>query len=298
MERSPRAKALFEALRPEVLLTFGGMVVSKKIKQFLRQYTPDQHWHVDMHQAYDTYFCLKAHFKIDPQVFLEGIYAHATPSRAASYGPYWAEIRQRLERLRTEYVAKVPYSDFKVFHQIFDSVPHGVQIQLANSATVRYAQLFDLHASNPVYCNRGTSGIEGSTSTAVGAAWNYAGPTLLVSGDLSFLYDANGLWNNALRPDFKIIVVNNAGGGIFRILPGFAENETFQTFFETIHSQELEPICRRHGLSYQLAASGEELRQELEVFFSIQNGPALLEVRTPRELNNKILLDYFEYLTW
>lgn len=298
MERSDASNERFEALRPDVLLTFGGMVVSKKIKQFLRQFAPKHHWHVDEHEAYNTYFCLEQHYKTTPQAFFEGVYANATPKTASSHRSTWTDIRLRLEALREEYSQKVPYSDFKVFHRLFRSIPEGTQIQLANSATVRYAQLFPIPASNPVFCNRGTSGIEGSTSTAVGAAWNYAGPTVLISGDLSFLYDANGLWNRALRPDFRVIVVNNTGGGIFRILPGFSENLTFQTYFETVHSHSLESLCRHHGINYHLATAEEELDQQLQTFFTGAAGPALLEVQTPRELNNKILLGYFEYLTW
>jgi 2-succinyl-5-enolpyruvyl-6-hydroxy-3-cyclohexene-1-carboxylate synthase len=181
--------------------------------------------------------------------------------------------------------------------KIFRAIPESVQLQLANSATVRYAQLFDLNASNPVYCNRGTSGIEGSTSTAVGAAWNYDKPTVLISGDLSFLYDSNGLWNRNIRPDFRVIVINNSGGGIFRILPGRSDNETFATFFETVHNQSLNALCQHHGLEYLLARTEKELTEVLPSFFTSSEGPRLLEVQTPRKHNDKILLGYFEYLT-
>ena len=298
IERSTDPNARFLRLQPDILLTLGGMVVSKKIKQFLRKYPPKHHWHADPHIAYDTYFCLEKHYVCAPREFLHGIYQGGDLTKSSEYQSYWAAIRSRLETLREKYVAEIPFSDFKSFHHIFRSIPEGTQVQLSNSSTVRYAQLFPMSPLSPVYCNRGTSGIDGSTSTAVGAAWNYSGPTLLISGDLSFLYDANGLWNRALRTDFRIIVMHNGGGGIFRILPGFSANSTFETYFETTHSQDLEPLCKHHGLTYYAAHDEADLERQLDVFFNADSGPALLEVRTPRELNDKILLGYFDYLTW
>src|SRR5690606_27679905 len=103
-----------------------------------------------------------------------------------------------------------------VFHKALGNIPNNYQLQLSNSSTVRYAQLFDLEPSIRVFCNRGTSGIDGSTSTAIGASIYDSNPTLLLTGDLSFLYDSNGLWNNYIKPNFRIIVINNDGGGIFR----------------------------------------------------------------------------------
>jgi len=92
-------------------------------------------------------------------------------------------------------------------------------------------------------------------------------------------------------------VIHNGGGGIFRILPGHQENSTFETYFETVHGHSLQPLCDLHGLDYQRIDSGTDLEQALRTFFQPSDRPALLEVRTPRELNNKILLGYFEFLT-
>lgn len=293
---STESDAYFEALRPDVLLTLGGMVVSKKIKQFLRKYQPRHHWHADVHLAYDTYFCLEQHYRCTPQTFLEGLTGITEPPKNANYRNYWAKIRDAYTLKRESYMKEIPFSDFKAFYHIFQSIPISAQIQLANSATVRYAQLFNVHPSNRVFCNRGTSGIEGSTSTAVGAAWNYTNQTVLISGDLGFLYDSNGLWNRNIRPDFRVIVINNSGGGIFRILPGYTENEIFTNYFETVHNHSLEAVCEHHGLNYYLAGSESELQQLLSTFFKDSGRPGLLEVQTPRALNNKILLGYFEYL--
>ncbi len=296
LERSADPEAGFEALRPDLLLTFGGMVVSKKIKQFLRRFPPGVHWHADPYYAYDTYFCLQRHIRQAPGDFLAGLLAGEVRQKDAGYRPYWAGVWSSCLQRRAGYLGQIPFSDFKAFHHVLGAIPAACQVQLANSSTVRYAQLFEMRPSNPVFCNRGTSGIEGSTSTAVGAAWKYNGPTLLISGDLGFMYDANGLWNRYLRPDFRIVVIHNQGGGIFRILPGHEDGPVFETFFETVHSHSLKPLCDLHGLDYSCVDSEDGLLQALNGFFEPSGRPALLEVRTPRELNNKILLDYFDYL--
>lgn len=297
MELRADAAAQFAALQPDLLLTFGGMVVSKKIKQFLRKYAPKAHWHVDPLDAPDTYYCLERHIPMQAGTFLSGLLEGSRPDFRASYRPYWEAVRTAYLLRRLAYLKQIPFSDFKVFDRVLAALPRGVQVQLANSSTVRYAQLFDMHPSLKVFCNRGTSGIEGSTSTAVGAAFAHPAPTVLISGDLSFFYDANGLWNSYLRTDFRVVVVNNSGGGIFRILPGKEATPAFEQFFETPHALSAEYLCMQHGLGYLRASDEASLSAALQTFFQASNKPMLLEVCTPREVNDRVLLEYFEFLT-
>jgi 2-succinyl-5-enolpyruvyl-6-hydroxy-3-cyclohexene-1-carboxylate synthase len=286
----------FRALQPGVLLTFGGMIVSKKIKAFLREYPPAHHWHVDAKKAYDTFFCLSHHFKMDASSFFEEILKDSKPLRS-DYYQNWASRKSEYIARRKLYLSEIPFSDMLAFGTIIDSIPAGYQLQLANSSTVRYAQLFDMHPSIKVFSNRGTSGIDGSTSTAIGASIYNPSPTLLLTGDLSFFYDSNGLWNNYLRPDFRIIVINNGGGGIFRILPGKASTENFETYFETVQNLEIERLCSLYGLEYSSAGDLENLKRHLVQFYQDSARPKLLEIRTPRALNDKILLNYFDFIS-
>ncbi|MEC8134385.1 MAG: thiamine pyrophosphate-binding protein, partial [Bacteroidota bacterium] len=147
-----------------------------------------------------------------------------------------------------------------------------------------------------LYCNRGTSGIDGSTSTAVGAAVVSKLPTLLITGDLSFFYDSNGLWNNYVPDNFKIIVINNDGGGIFRILPGNDKSKLFETFFETKHGRSAKAFSEGFGWNYNYANSSDSLTKILPTFFNSSHQPQLLEVFTPSAENGEILLAYFEAL--
>tara|TARA_Y200000002_G_scaffold372046_1_gene369403 strand:- start:557 stop:1132 length:576 start_codon:yes stop_codon:yes gene_type:complete len=190
----------------------------------------------------------------------------------------------------------MPFCDFKAFELICSFIPKDYIVQSANSSVIRYLQLFEFDPSIALYCNRGTSGIDGSTSTAVGAAVVSKRPTLLITGDLSFFYDSNGLWNNYVPNNFKIIVINNDGGGIFRILPGNDNSKLFETFFETKHGQSAKALAEGFGLNYNTANSSEALTEILPSFFNSSKQPQLLEVFTPSKINDQILLAYFDAL--
>ena len=296
IEKRDQADSIYKKLQPDLVLTFGGLVVSKKIKAFLREYPPRHHWHIDALRAYDTFFVLNHHFKMPVNDFFRQ-FLNQTSAQPSTYFPYWDNIRVQYEKKRVAYLQQIPFSDMTVFPILFNKIPEKYQLQLANSSTVRYAQLFDLHASLIVHCNRGTSGIDGSTSTAVGAAVYAKTPTLLVSGDLSFFYDSNGLWNNYIRPDFRILLINNSGGGIFRILPGKENTENFQRYFETAHQLDARLISQQFGFEYVCAKDEAELISALDEFYMVSKNPKLLEVQTPREVNDKILLGYFDFIS-
>lgn len=285
----------FTQLQPEVLITFGGMVISKRIKAFLRKFQPAIHWHIDPKKAYDTYFCLQNHSKTTPNEFLKVLKAH-TVQRSGTYQHHWLQVKSHRLRRHNEYMKQIPFSDLKVFAAIFKQLPEAIQLQLANSATVRYAQLFDIAASIEVFCNRGTSGIDGSTSTAVGAAVSSDKQTVFITGDLSFLYDSNALWNTYIPKDFRIIIINNSGGGIFRILPGAKESDHFSTYFETQHSLTAQHLCTMYEIGYDSASTETELKEKLAVFFDASERAQVLEVFTPPTVNDTILIDYFKFI--
>ncbi|MAU72851.1 MAG: 2-succinyl-5-enolpyruvyl-6-hydroxy-3-cyclohexene-1-carboxylic-acid synthase [Pseudozobellia sp.] len=296
IEKASNTEELFNRLKPDILLTFGGLVVSKKIKAFLREYSPDQHWHLDQIKAFNTFFSLTEHVKQKPNDFLRKLLFNGQKAESDYYS-YWSGRKKNYEVKRDEYLAQIEFSDLLAFESILKFIPKETQVHLSNSSTVRYAQLFNLDNSLHVYCNRGTSGIDGSTSTAVGASINYTGPTLLITGDLSFFYDSNAMWNSYIRPDFRIILINNSGGGIFRILPGRDDSENFETFFETKHQMSGKLLSEQFGFNHQIVDEKKGLENALKEFFLPSQFPKVLEVSTPRLLNNKILLGYFDFIS-
>lgn len=280
--------------QPEILVTFGGMIVSKRIKALLRNYQPKHHWHIDELRAYDVFGCLTHHFVCCPNDFFAKFLPLLNKSDS-DYRQKGQDFKQLRAQKHLDYLATIPFSDFKAFEIILPSLPKNSMLQLGNSSTIRYAQLFDIDKSIQIFCNRGTSGIDGCTSTAIGAAVASQRQTIFITGDIGFLYDSNALWNNYIPNNFKIILINNGGGGIFRILPGHDETPVFNTFFETSHCLTAEQLAKMYHLEYLIASSVENLETQLDSFYNI-NKPVILEVFTPTKTNDTYLLEYFKNL--
>ena len=283
------------AFQPEIVLTFGGMIVSKRIKSLLRDYPPDNHWHVDRLRAYDTFGSLTFHFEANPSDFFHQFLPY-TKYIDSNYRQFGLQLQAVRKEKHEAYFADIPFCDFKAFETIVSLLPENIQLQVGNSSSIRYLQLFDLPASIDVFCNRGTSGIDGSTSTAIGAAVANKKDTVLITGDVSFFYDSNALWNNYIPKNFKIIVINNGGGGIFRILPGHQENEMFHTYFETAHCLTAESLANMYRFQYRKASDTASLQEEMKAFLEDSNEPQILEVFTPTYENDVFLKNYFKVL--
>lgn len=283
----------FKEFQPEILLTFGGMVVSKRIKAFLRKYRPKAHWHIDTLRAYDTFGTLSKHFVAEPNEFLKQFLSNSTV--ISDYNQKAQDLKKFRKEKHDFYISKIPFSDFTVFEKVIPSLPKNSQLQISNSSAIRYAQLIDIDPTIAVFCNRGTSGIDGSTSTAIGAALASGQETILITGDVSFLYDSNALWNTYIPKSFKIILLNNGGGGIFRILPGHQETPVFNTYFETSHCLTGEHLAKMYQFDYFTASDESSLENSLGEFYASER-PSILEVFTPTLENDKILLQYFKEL--
>ncbi len=289
LEKLENSEDYFNRLLPDLLITAGGMIVSKKIKALLRTHKDLIHVHLKGSPARDTYFALKGCLEIDSLKSLLG-----TLEIDDSYQKYWMNHYNGLEKRRSEYIEDAPYSDFKAYATIFKGIPERYVIHMANSSAIRYAQLFP--SVNNQFCNRGTSGIEGSVSTAVGYAKGTDQPVILVTGDLSFLYDSNALWTRDLPSNFRIIIVNNSGGGIFRILPGKENSLHFSEYFETHHSFTARHLAEHFDFDYTFVKTLNDLDKTLDSFFNDSSKPKLLEVITHPQNNETILLNYFKAL--
>ncbi len=285
----------FKSLQPDILLTFGGLIVSKKIKKFLRDYQPKEHWHVNELRAFDTYHSLTKHIKVDSFLFFTNFSTLVEHKKESNYESQWTSYRNHTSKKHLEFLEKTEYSDLKVFEKILEAIPEKAEVQFSNSSIIRYSQLFPMRKSLTVFCNRGTSGIDGSTSTAIGAAYGSKTPTTLVTGDLSFLYDSNALWNPVIPNDFRIILINNSGGGIFKIIPGPATTESLH-YFETPHCFTAEHLCKMFNFEYKVAHNLETLAESFKDFYDESDQPKLLEIFTPSDKNDKILKEYINYL--
>ena len=292
---APLTDSDLKDFRPEILITMGGMIISKKIKVIFRNNQPKEHWHIGNHKANDTFFCLTKHFKSKPDDIIDRLYENHIDNSSNFY-TIWASVISKRKLKHIDYFSSLDYCDFKVFDTVLKSIPQKSMLQISNSSAIRYSQLFDIDKSINVYCNRGTSGIDGSTSTAIGASINYKHNTVFITGDLSFFYDSNALWNDFIPLNFRIILINNRGGGIFKILTKDNSSELFKKFFETKHHLSAKELCKMYGFDFYESDDESKLKLILNDFYQPSNKPKLLEVVTDSIYNQDYLLNYFEFI--
>ena len=280
------------ALAPEMLITLGGQIVSKKIKAFLRQNKPQYHWHFSVSsEVQDTFMSLTDVISANPVDTLD---AMPLLWEESEYAEQWQQLDQKTSLLNHKYVKTLDFCDFTVFDSLLRSIPEGTTLHLSNSTPVRYAQLFPM--KNVVYqSNRGTSGIDGVISTAAGYASADNGLNILVIGDLSFFYDSNALWNHHYPNNLKIVLINNSGGGIFRFIPGPSDVPASEQHFVATHCTSAEGLVMNFGLKYSSASDQKSFEEKFDTLLKSKDAE-VLEVFTPAKENAEALRGYFRYL--
>ncbi len=288
-----------EAFKPEILITLGGAVVSKRIKAYLRNAGVKKHYKIGAEfPEMDTYRCLTKAIPLSPSDFFEQINENELIANTVNFNGKWKALdiiaKDRSREFHSEFTS---LTDLQVFQTIQDLLPEDLVLHLANSSVVRYAQLFDPIPGVRYESNRGTSGIDGSTSTALGAAIvNSRKQHVLISGDISFLYDSNALWYAPFPRNFKLIVIQNYGGGIFNIITGPAESKQRERYFEAKQAKSPASIAQAFGLQTKTLSSLDELEEYLPLFFDPSCETQVLEVQTDDQNNATDLNRYFEFL--
>jgi 2-succinyl-5-enolpyruvyl-6-hydroxy-3-cyclohexene-1-carboxylate synthase len=281
--------------RPDLLITFGGTCVSKPLKQFLRQNKPENHWHLSLScQYYDTYQSLTRIIALEATSFFLQLSEKAI-SKDNRYLQRLQKKEQQVKKLRDEFMQKAGFCDLAVFSAILKNIPENTVIHLGNSSPVRYALICDSARNVQYYGNRGTSGIDGSLSTAVGFASASDKINTIILGDLSFFYDSNALWNNYINKNLRIIVIHNGGGNIFSMIKGPGESPAFNKFFFTENKTSAKCVAQTYELDYFQACDESELEKQLHSFDSAkQQKAAILEIFTDAELNAKVFRGLFK----
>lgn len=278
---------------PDLVISLGGHIVSKKIKAWLRKAKNLIHWHVSLDsKAPNVFFHLYQHIVMEEPLFLKQLISKATSSK--SFQLFWLKAAERANEQQKAYLSQIPYSDLMVFRELHQALENPCQLHFANSTPVRYSQFFSFNKQILINSNRGVSGIDGSVSTALGQSLYFDGTTLLVTGDLSFFYDSNALWNKYLHNNFKILLINNSGGGIFRFIDGPLNSGKID-LFETPHRRNAENLVKDAGMDYLTCSKHEDLKENLNSLLKSSNS-CILEVFTPREINDQVLKEYFKFL--
>ena len=282
--------------KADLVLTLGGPIISKKIKKFFQRNKPEYHWDLRSDRGLDTFQALTHKIDADSIYFLSRL-IELESLNSMDFQTNWLTRNDQVKVEHDKFLAQAPMSDLKAFDLTLKHIPDNSNLHLSNSAIVRYAQLFDQNGTLSYYANRGVSGIDGSTSTALGFAKLSETRNIFITGDMSFFYDSNAFWHNHLPDNFKIILINNSGGGIFRIIPGPSSTNQLDDFFEAKHNTNAKSLAEMYGLEYQTASDIAELESVLPEFFNRGgDGIHLLEVFTPRQENELVLYNYFKYL--
>ncbi|MBO4892512.1 MAG: 2-succinyl-5-enolpyruvyl-6-hydroxy-3-cyclohexene-1-carboxylic-acid synthase, partial [Prevotella sp.] len=173
-------------------------------------------------------------------------------------------------------------------------IKEDVYVHYGNSSAIRLANIY---ANHYVYCNRGVNGIEGSLSTAAGysVVKDEDEMVFCVIGDLSFFYDQNALWNQNLRGNFRILLLNNGKGGIFNMLKGLEQSPARDEFVAAQHHTSAEGICRQNGVAYLKATNMEEMQKGVDTLLNTESDcPVLLEVFTDAAEDERVFKDYYK----
>ena len=280
---------------PELVITIGNSIISKKLKQLLRKNKPSNHWHIeDTNRAQDIFSSITHFIPLKPVEFFSQFIENISVKNKSKFGKMWEKEFHLSEKFHRDFLKSCDWSDLKAHDVIQDCMRNvKINIQMGNSSSVRYIQLFSNLKDVSYNSNRGVSGIDGSCSTAVGAANCSNNTTLLVTGDLSFIYDQNSLWNDSLPPNLKIVVVNNQGGGIFNIIPGPKTTPYAKKHFETSHNLSLEKIAATYKINYQCANNETKAIEYINKIMK-SNQMEILEFFTADSKNEKILNQYFK----
>ncbi len=282
--------------KPELLITIGENIISKMIKAFLRNNKATEHWHIDISgKSIDTFQSLTEVISLSPKVFL-GQIPQKNTSTEGSYWDLWKQKEIICENKHQTFIKNIEFSDLKLYDKLLSLIPENSNLQLGNSTVVRYAQLFKPKKNFTYNSNRGTSGIDGCSSTAAGAAFVSKKPTTLITGDISFLYDSNALWNNHLSDNLRIIVINNSGGNIFRFLDGSSSIAELEEFFVTEPKVDYKKLVEAHGIQHYYCDNMADLEQIVSRFYSETHTMSVLEIKTPSEKSAEILKAYFSNL--
>ena len=282
--------------QPDLMITVGHSVVSGQLKKYLRQNPPSAHWHIQQSPSFvDTFQGLTHSIVTTPETLLGALLASEDKS-GSDYGKLFADKVLKVNNKHQVLMHSMPWSDLVVYDSVLKHIPAGYNLHLANSTAIRHSQLFESRADIVYHCNRGTSGIDGSISTAAGFSFAAAAPTLLITGDISFIYDSNGLWNKHVSGNLKIIVINNGGGNIFSLINPMEGENPAREFFETPHEVNIKLLAGAFGASHALCKSMDELSGLLDGLFEPSDHPAILEIMTDPDVNTTVFKEYYNQI--
>jgi 2-succinyl-5-enolpyruvyl-6-hydroxy-3-cyclohexene-1-carboxylate synthase len=286
------------SLQPDLLITYGNSLISKNLKIFLRRYPAKKHWHIQPAGAVaDTFKSLTDVFNITPEAFfdflnsLEASHSFET-QKQKNYLKLWEVEEGRTVRILDEFFKDDDLHELGLVRTLLNNLPEDCNLHLANSMSVRYANFIGLAAPKKgieVLSNRGTSGIDGCTSTAVGHALHSRKPNFLITGDLAFFYDRNAFWHNYPLPNLRVLLLNNHGGLIFDVLEGPSSMPEAGEYFITRQALDARKLCEEFGFELLRIDHKRKAKNLFKEFLTFDDHTKVMELESDTALNKKVL---------
>lgn len=285
-------------LKPDLLITFGNSVISKNLKLYLRKFQPAQHWHIQNGATVADQFKSVTHvIRTSPKDFLKAMHFKIRKKDNA-FRDIWQEYNDRSRLAANDYLENVKDGEFLFLYYLMRRLPDNCNLHLANSMSVRYVNFIGLNSTNDVrvFSNRGTSGIDGCSSTAVGISLaDSTRQNFLITGDMAFLYDRNAFWHNYALKNLKIIVINNQGGVIFRMIDGPSRLPELEDLFETRQKSSARFAAEEFNMKY-FSFTNAANQEVIDEFLS-SPGLSLLEFFSSGDQNQLIFRNFKKHLS-
>jgi len=279
-------------MKPDLIITCrANYSFNPEFKGFVKRCGKIEHWYVSPSGVIvDPFTLLSTVFEMDEFYFFDKmVKAISTKALSHDYAEIWKVISESIEE------PDVEYSHLAAVKEFFKNLPKDCCLHLANSNSVRMAQLFHIDPSVEVHCNRGTDGIDGSMSSAVGYAASAEKDVYLMIGDLSFFYDMNAIWNRQLGKNLRIFLDNNDGGAIMHMpkRPDLVAS-LLPNYISAQHKTSAKAWVENRGFTYISATNIEELQVGMKKLVDPSTeGPVIIEVFTEMLEDTRIFKEYY-----
>lgn len=305
---SSKNESFKQKLKPDLLITCGKSVISKNLKIFVRNNRPTYHFHIQENpDLIDPFQTLTHKVEVSPEYFFGQLFEdldfqnfkEGDEEVDNDYVEFWNNASVVAKQKLNSFLNNSDYCEFKVIRNIVNKLPENSIFHLANSMVVRYSNLIGLEKGKniEVFANRGTSGIDGSLSSAVGCALKTDKIVTCLIGDMSFFYDRNAFWNSYLPDNLRVILINNHGGNIFRIIDGPNKQPEVGEYFETKQNSKAEYFCKENDVEYVKVFDETSLENALNLLHQKSSRPVVIEVEVDGSRNADVFAAYKKLFT-
>ncbi len=282
-----RSESFAKKIRPDFILHFGRTITSKALDTFLEKCSAPRYMINDYGDWFDPSNKSLAALDCKPFLFCERMNEFLEENNFQRNQTEWLNTFLNADNIAGKIKAQIidkssALNEPAITSEVLNLLPDDSQIMISNSMPVRD---FDYFASNSdkrlaIFNNRGASGIDGITSTALGIKAGKNKPTVLITGDLAFYYDVNGmLAASKYSLPLTIVLINNNGGGIFEILPISNYGKVFKDYFVTPHNLDFSHFVKAYNGNYKKVKTRDEFRTAFKNSFKKKNF-TVIEVQT------------------